>query len=522
MAGLTPTSAPRAQWARWSLVLALMALGTSGALYFVYREWTWAVRLSLALALVALGLSLLFDPSWPRQLWVRRATQYSVHTLLSLLAFTGLLTLINLLPYWFPQRWDWTQDQRNTLAPEIQQLLQSLSQPVTAYAFFTPQNDPTPVQELLETFVYYSNGRFRYEIVDPLLRPGLAQQYGITRDGTLVLVTDERYEAVLFPTEEEIAKALIRLLYPEQRVVVFLQGHGERDPQDSGPQGYALWRQELAGKNYQVIALDLAVEGYRLPENTRVVVVADPQQPLQAQELQVLQDFLAQGGALVLLLNPSVEGSQALSPGLTALLEERWGIRVQNTVVVDASSPQPGIALAAQYGQHPITERLQGWRTFFPLARHLELLETASPVNLVPLVMTSPRSWGETDLAALSQTGGNVRFDPEVDVQGPLVLAAAGEDESTGARLVVVGDADFASNAYYGELGNGLLALNLIDWTAEQEALLNIAPRNRIERQFNPPTALVFNLLVLTTVCLMPLGVVVLGMGIWAYRRWRG
>ncbi len=521
MAGLNAAQ-NKALWARWSLALAVVALLASGALYFLYREWTLAVRLSLGLALVALGLSLLLDPTWPRRLWALRATQYGAHALMTLFAFTGLLAAINVLPYWFPQRWDWTQDQRNTLAPEIQQLLQTLTEPVTAYAFFTAQSDPTAAREILETFAYYSNGRFRYEIVDPLLRPGLTRQYGVTRDGTIVLVMGDRFEAVLFPTEEDIARALIRLRFPEQRVIAFLSGHGERSPDDQGPRGYALLRQELEGKNYQVRTLDLAVEGYRIPENTRVIVVADPQQPLQPQEWEALTRFVDQGGALVLWFNTSVEGDQGASDAVRAYLESEWGIQVYDTVVVDLSSPQPGLALAAQYTPHPITERLQGWRTFFALARNLDVAQTPPQgVQLTPLIWTSERAWGETDLEALVDQEGQVRFDAEVDFQGPLMLAVAAE-RADGARLVIVGDADFASNDYYAELGNGLFALNVLDWAAEQEELINIAPRNRIERQFNPPTALVFNFIVLMTVCLMPLSVVVLGLGVWTYRRLRG
>ncbi len=523
MAGLTLTAEARTRWARWALSVGVLALLFAGGAYFVVREWSLWVRVPLGVALTGLGFSLLLDPALPQRLWKRPGAQYGTHALLTLTAFTGILVLVNLLPYWFPQRWDWTEEKRHTLAPEIQELLRRIPEPVTAYAFFTPQTDPSLARDLLENFAYYGGDRFRYEIIDPLTKPGLAQKYGVTRDGTVVLVLGDRYEQVTFLTEEELARALVRLLHPERRTVAFLTGHGERDIQGQDERGYARLRQELEAKNYHVRTLDLALEGYQVPEGVQVIVVADPQRPLEAQEMEALKAFVDAGGSLVLWLNTPVESPEGVSPALTAYLQETWGLLVQDTVIVDPSSPQPGIALAAQYAQHPITERLQGWRTYFPLARTLDAVETLPEgVSLMPLVVTSPQAWGETDLAPLQEeTGGDVAFDPETDIAGPLVVAVAAEGPS-GARLVVVGDADFAANLYYGELGNGLLAMNMVDWAAEQEDLINITPRTQIQRRLNVPSAAFLNLLTLTTACLLPAGVVVLGAGVWAYRRMRG
>lgn len=527
MAGrLSPNAHTRMRWARRSFVLALLALLFAGGAYFVFREWNYWVRLPLALALVGLGGSLLLDPAMPVRWWQGRAQRFSAYAALTLGAFTGILVLVNVLPYWFPVRWDLTQDRRHTLAPEIQRLLASLPQPVTAYAFFTPRTDPEPARRLLDDFAYYARGRFRYEIVDPIARPGLAQRYGVTRDGTIVLVMGERKEPVEFLTEEEMAKALVRLMHPEKRVVAFLTGHGERNLDAPDPRGYLLLKQDLEAKNYQVRPLDLALEGGAVPEEVTVVVLADPQQPLPAEEVQALQDFTARGGGLVVFLNTSLESPQGLSRPLETYLARTWGLVPEDTVVVDTTSPQPHIALAGHYGEHPITQKMQGWRTYFPLARSLDVAEDApqeADLTLVPLVFTSERAWGETDLEALRRgEGGNLTFDPKTDRPGPLVLAAAAERPDLGSRLVLIGDADFASNGAYTDVGNGILALNSIDWAAEEENLIQITPRPRVQRHLALPNAAVFNLLTLGTVFLLPAGVVVVGLGVWAYRRLRG
>ena len=51
----------------------------------------------------------------------------------------------------------------------------------------------------------------------------------------------------------------------------------------------------------------------------------------------------------------------------------------------------------------------------------------------------------------------------------------------------MIGDSDFLANAYVGQLGNGLLGLNLVQWLASRDDQLNIdipkAPDRALEIQ---------------------------------------
>ena len=55
-------------------------------------------------------------------------------------------------------------------------------------------------------------------------------------------------------------------------------------------------------------------------------------------------------------------------------------------------------------------------------------------------------------------------------------------EESAGdvSRVVIFGDSDFASNASLSLSGNKDLALNTIQWLAEQEELIAIRPRDAL------------------------------------------
>src|SRR6185436_15768691 len=70
---------------------------------------------------------------------------------------------------------------------------------------------------------------------------------------------------------------------------------------------------------------------------------------------------------------------------------------------------------------------------------------------------------GETPSAAAQDVPGGAAV---------MVMAEVGpRDASRRGRLVVIGDADFASDAYLDLLGNRDLALNAVAWVAGEEAL---------------------------------------------------
>ena len=60
------------------------------------------------------------------------------------------------------------------------------------------------------------------------------------------------------------------------------------------------------------------------------------------------------------------------------------------------------------------------------------------------------------------------------DVKPAAPAAGATAEAAKPQRVALVGDSDFLSNAYFGQLGNSLLGLNLAQWLASRDAQLNI------------------------------------------------
>jgi ABC-type uncharacterized transport system involved in gliding motility auxiliary subunit len=244
-------------------------------------------------------------------------------------------------------------------------------------------------------------------------------------------------------------------------------------------------------------------------------VEAGPTKALFPQEAAMIAKFLDAGGKVMLLLDPDTDAQ------LDGILQA-WNVAVGKDTVLDVSGfgrlmgTGPGVPLVVSYGTHPITKTFSRTMTIFPLARSVKSGEKSqADEQETELLKTSPESWAETELK-----GGKAKFDEGKDTKGPISLGVAaskkaGEKE---ARLVVIGDSDFASNRYFGAQGNGDLFYNAVNWLAQDEELISIRPKSPANRRVNL-TQSQQNMFFWFSIVLLPGLVVAAGAIIWWKRR---
>ena len=128
---------------------------------------------------------------------------------------------------------------------------------------------------------------------------------------------------------------------------------------------------------------------------------------------------------------------------------------------------------------------------------------------------TSEDSWAETEIKS-----GKVEFNEGKDKKGPITLgvAASKTEGDNEARLVVIGDSDFAANQYVGVQRNGDLFMNSINWLSKDEDLISIRPKNPSDRRISMTEA-DQNQMFWITLVLMPLATIGSGFYIWWRRR---
>jgi ABC-type uncharacterized transport system involved in gliding motility auxiliary subunit len=479
-----------------------------------------ALLICLGIFIIGFALYALLDPKRVREFLTGRQARHGSNALIMLIALIGILLVVNLIVYQNQKPWDWTEDKQHTLAPETLDTLKALPSQVTALGFFTQNYSSASAEAILTDFRDYSDGLFDYQIIDPESNPALAQQYEVTRNGTIVLILEDRQEMLSYASEQEITSALVRLMNPGQRVVYFLTGHGEASILNSGDTSYTHAVSALEAKNYTVLPLNLRAEN-EIPADALAIVIAGPTKPISASEVSLLMSYVNSGGSLLVLEQCTLETELGdTSDALQNYIAETWGVVFNNDIIIDSSSDQLLFAISYSYGDHAITTNLQNTITFFPVARSISLISSSADIEQSPLILTTDRAWGETDFQALANN--LYEYQAGSDIPGPILLGAALTNTTNSGKLVVYGDSSFATDLFYDQYGNADLFINSIDWAAGEQSMISLTPKATADRSLNPIQNFGWIMLGLSFICIIP-GIVIAGGVIsWIARRARG
>lgn len=450
----------------------------------------------------------------------------------------AVLVLVNFLAGRHHVRIDTTENQAFSLSEQTIKVLEGLSRDVAITAFL---RDGEPGAQKLEDLVKeykVHSARLTTRQIDPDRNPGDVKRYNVTEYGTLVVESGKNEARITISDEEAITNAIIKVTRDRAKVVYFTSGHGERDLADNERDGITLMKAEMEKQNYEVKALAL---NQPIPGDASVVVIAGPRKALLPAEADTVGTWLAGGGRALVLLDP--EGDAGLKEVLA-----QYGVALRGDLIIDKVSQLFGndarVPMVSGEGYdefHPVTKTFR-YQTFYPMATSIAVQDTLPErVVATTLARTSAYSWGETNRDEIAS--GRISLNQGVDTAGPVTVAAAltrraeaaapaekpeggeGEDPAAGlpkdgpeTRLLVFGDSDFASNAYFNAAGNGDLALNGIAWLAEQEDLVSIRPKTALPRILTLTPREKFYYF-WTIVALAPLAIVVTGVALWVRRK---
>jgi ABC-type uncharacterized transport system involved in gliding motility auxiliary subunit len=456
--------------------------------------------------------------SWKGAL-AKRSTKFGANALAMVLIVLGLLILVNFLGARHHHRFDTTAGHRFSLSDHTVKFLRGLNKDVIITAFFQGENKV--LADLLSEYAY-RNEQVSFRFVDPDEEPGTAKSYEITRYGTIVVESGDKEERIETILEQDLTNAILKVTREGKKIIYALTGHGEKDINSQDPTGFSSVKEALENENYEVKELILATHE-EVPQDCSVLLVAGPQKEPLPGEWESVEVYLEGGGKLLVMVDPTPAAD------LSGFLA-RYGLDVGQNLVIDASGvgrlfgTGPAMPLVSSYEAHVITEDFN-IMTFFPMTRSITP-NSAPPEGLKvqSLLKTGRSSWGETELL-----DDKVEFDRDKDLEGPVTIAAVVDEvekevatDATAARaktrLVVFGDSDFASNAYFQFSGNGDLFMNAISWLAEEEDLISIRPKD-LEDRMVTLTARQSRMIFYISVILMPLAVLALGTVVWIRRR---
>jgi hypothetical protein len=237
----------------------------------------------------------------------------------------------------------------------------------------------------------------------------------------------------------------------------------------------------------------------------------------------MLLDHLARGGAAVLLYDLGFVLESGLSAGLRSV-----GLAIEQDIVIDPLdhySTDPEVVAVPVYEPHAITRNIA--LTFFPGIRSLTVLSPPAGVKSSPLFLSSTQSYTHAVTPVGSRQPGREGAPAPATATKPgrrslaVALEGAWPGAAAGARpfrLVVAGDADFASNSFLPYMANSDLAVAMVRWAAREEQTPAVAVRMPV-----PPLVLLtksqMQRIFLLIEVALPVAVVAGGAIVWWRRR---
>jgi len=245
-----------------------------------------------------------------------------------------------------------------------------------------------------------------------------------------------RYNLTSFDGEGAITSAIDYVISEELPQLYLLEGHGESELPSS-------FREQIEKENMEVSSLSLLTVD-EIPEDAACVVIYAPASDFAQEEVDMLADYTAQGGKLLVAAGPVEDG---ILENLYSLLAD-YGVKASEGIVVEGDrghySLQGPLALLPDMNSHEITDPLieESYHPSMPISLGLTVTGNSTGGTVTELLTTSDTSFSK--LAGYAMTG----FEKEDgDIDGPFALAVSIDTAGAG-RIVWFTSSTFLEDAY--------------------------------------------------------------------------
>ncbi len=473
--------------------------------------------------------------------------KHGIKTLVFVVLLLAGAVVLNKFATHHPMQWDITQNASNSLDSSSIDVLRLLKGEVKLTVFSSGRNAKgADIRKLIHDFVALYQ-RYKPDIslvfVDPMLHPEQARNANIQATGEMLVEYAGRGETLSMLSEPSLTGALLRLAHNEEKLLMYVDGHGERKLDGIANRDLGEFGKRLQRNGYRIGSLNLTV-AQDVPTNVTTLVIAQPQVDLLPGETAKLLRYVDSGGNLLWLVDD--EPLHGLEP-----LAEKLMLRLPPGTVVDPAAEEmrapANWAIATEYPPHAVTHDFN-LITVFPFARALGWKESKEWQHSA-LVEVAHRGWVSTsktqEIMPLPPPGGvepsgaegeaeqllpqlagstsnvsQLRFDKNRDVPGPAVVALALQRniDSREQRIIVVGSGSFVANAYSGNAGNLDLGVNMVNWLANEDRFISIRPHATKDSLINLNKTQL-SLISIGLVIVLPLLLVLVGSTLWWRRR---
>ena len=464
-----------------------------------------------------------------------------VTTIVIVIAVFAVNYLIDYLADRYMLEWDMTNSDLYEIGDGTTQYLANLSEPITITVMAAEidyENHETyyQIREVLRKYEILSGGNVTVQYVDPYLNPQLYEKYNALGDLSsydLVVESSKRYK-LLSPSdllelytdsdsnrtyivgldaEEALTGAIVYVLADKVPMAAFIRGHGENTSLDE-------LSDLMERSNYEVETISIMAEADEIPETCELLIISEPQSDYTSGEIQKIDDFLSDGGRMMVLFAANTPYLRNLETYF-----QEWGVRYEQSVVLDTYQCLSGYftyLLPTVYTYSGITDNLQRGYVIVPLARPITRLYEQDDWRTTNVMMVSSDYSYAKDLSQEIDTYDQT----EEDAAGPFNITMLMSMEYMDTNLVqqttyvlfanagMVSDSVLEEDAFVNS-DYMLQFLNYIN--TESDSVI-------IDAKTYQSTTMTIagwqaRVLFWVLIILIPLGTLAIGFGVWAKRR---
>ncbi|MBR3942520.1 MAG: GldG family protein [Clostridia bacterium] len=395
--------------------------------------------------------------------------------------------VVELLCERYPLKADISKNKIYSISEYTENVLEKLDKDVNVYAIYSSGTESDFVVEVLHRYQRASD-KVNVQIVGEKDMPELSVKYdpynnGL-QNGSIIFACGDNYRIVNeneltdynvytgveteFYAEERFTQAILQVTNDELKTVYRVAGHGE---DDGGLDGIF--------KNYGYEQKDINLATEDIPEDCTVLMIRNLQTDISTDEMVKIDQYLVNGGSVLVLLDPSSFETNALY----GYLDSYWDIQISDDIVFDAdASRTDGQVFYATGAGHEIAKNI------------LDVNDANGYVVCMMSKAISLRNGGRASaIMTTTEKGFKLPFGAGQgsEVEAPYAPIAAtaqtgfefekdGEMKQTTAKIAVFGSSHIFQNDLFSDpkFLNKDLFLNTMQWLHEEEINTGIRPKN--------------------------------------------
>lgn len=462
----------------------------------------------------------------------RNAFRGGTYSLIVSAVVLAILVVVNIFAEALPAaltKYDISAAKLYSITSNTKAVVNGLEEDVTIYWVVQSGQEDEVIENLLSKYDSLS-GRIEVVKKNPDVYPTFAEQYTDETVGnnSLIVECGERsrfigYDDIYvqeadiyaysyntsFDGEGAITSAIDYVVSEELPKIYLLEGHGEQALPDS-------FREQMEKDNLETAALSLLTSD-EIPEDADCVMIYAPESDLSREERDLLAEYAAEGGKLLVAAGPVEDG---MLENLCGLLAD-YGVEAREGIVVEGDRDhyngfQGPLALLPDMNSSAVTDSLieENYYPVLPVSMGLTVTGASGGGTVTELLTTSDAAFSK-----LAGYGLETFEKEEGDIDGPFALAVS-VDTAGGGRIVWFASSYFLQDMYNAASSgaNVNLGMNALSSLIGERSAMAIRSKS-LNYNYLTISDSAASLLKVTMIGVFPL--LYLGAGIWVVLRRR-